>query len=59
MISRGNRMKAAGLAISLMSLWLSVFCPTALAVEENKSPAAERLIKRLGEGINVDVSQPE
>ena|GEM_PF-1632340 len=59
MTSRGNRMKAAGLAISLMPLWLSVFCPTALAVEENKSPAAERLIKRLGKGINVDVSQPE
>jgi hypothetical protein len=52
-------MKALGLAISLLSLWLSLFCLTANAEGENKSPAAEIMVKRLARGIVMDVSPPE
>ena len=64
MITRSNRIKAAGLAISFMSLSLSSFCLTASAEEEKSSSAvklirAEIMVKRIGKGINVDVSTPE
>ncbi|MDP6544601.1 MAG: cellulase family glycosylhydrolase [Phycisphaerae bacterium] len=64
MITRSNRIRAAGLAISLMSLSLSPFCLTASAEGEKKSQAAklskaEIMVKRIGKGINVDVSQFE
>jgi endoglucanase len=51
------------LAISLVSLSLSLFCLAASAEEKKSSTAkltkAEIMVKRIGKGINVDVSQPE
>ena len=64
MIMRRHRTIAAGLAILLMSLWLTPFCLDASAEEGKESPAvklsrAEIMVKRIGKGINVDVSQLE
>ena len=61
MITRSNRIAAAGLAISLMSLLLSPFCLTVSAEGEKKSRAAkltkaETMVKRIGKGIVVDVT---
>ena len=64
MITRSNRIKAAGLAISLMSLAVSPLCRAVSAEGEKKSRAAklskaEITVKRLGKGIVVDVSPLE
>lgn len=64
MITRSNRIKAAGLAISLMSLSLSPFCLAVSAEGEKNSRAAnltgaESTVERLGKGIVVDVSPLE
>jgi len=60
-IIRGKRIKAVGLAISLMSLSLSSFCPAASAEDEEENTAgkltrAEITVNRFGKGIVVDVS---
>jgi cellulase (glycosyl hydrolase family 5) len=63
MTTRGNRNRPAGSAIFLMLLSLSPFCLIASAEEEEKSRTpltrVETMVKRIGKGINVDVSQPE
>ena len=61
MITRSNRIAAACLAISLLSLLLSPFCLTARAEGEEKSRAAkltraEAMVGRIGKGIVVDVT---
>jgi len=63
-ITRSNRIRAAGLAISLMSVSLSPFCLAVSAEEEKNSSTAklseaEITVKRLGKGIVVDVSSLE
>jgi len=62
-ITRNNQIKAAGLAISLMSLLLSPFCLTAGAEGEKASTTklsrAEIMLQRIGKGIVVDVSPSE
>ncbi len=64
MIIRSNRIRAAGLAISLMSLSVSPFCLAVSAEGEKKSRAAklskaEITVERIGKGIVVDVSPLE
>jgi len=63
-IIRGHQIIAAGLAISLMFFSLRPFCPAASAEGEKKGSTAklsraEIMVKRIGKGINVDVSQLE
>ncbi len=64
MITRSIRIKAAGLAISLMSLSVSPFCLAVSAEGEKNSRAskltgAEIMVQRIAKGIVVDVSPLE